>query len=66
MCVQKYVDYFAKLAVKQDFMLSKLYSDQVMAASVIYAARETSEVVKEGWNPQVCPAVYEESNYAQI
>ena len=43
--VKRHVDYFALQAVRQDFMLSKRFADQTIAASIIFAARKASKTV---------------------
>ena len=48
--VRRHIDYFALQAIKQEFMLSKLYSDQTVAAAIIFAARKASKVVEYAWN----------------
>ena len=50
--IKRHTDYFALQVIKQDFMLSKQFSDQVIAASTIYAARKASNILKESWNTQ--------------
>jgi len=50
--IKRHTDYFALQVIKQDFMLSKQFSDQVIAASTIYAARKASNILKESWNIQ--------------
>ena len=48
--VRRHIDYFAMQALKQEFMLTKRFSDQTVAVAIIYAARTASKVLKEGWN----------------
>jgi len=49
--VKRHIDYFALQAVKQEsYMLAKCYSDQTIAAAIIYAARKASKIVEEAWN----------------
>ena len=48
--VRRHVDYFAQQAIKQEFMLSKIYSDQTVAAAIIFSARKASKVVENAWN----------------
>ena len=48
--MRRHIDYFALQAIKQEFMLSKLYSDQTVAAAIIFAARKASKVVEYAWN----------------
>ena len=48
--VKRHVDYFTQQAIKQEFMLSKKYPDQTIAAAIIYAARQASKVFETSWN----------------
>ena len=48
--VKRHVDYFTQQAIKQEFMLSKKYLDQTIAAAIIYAARQASKVFVKSWN----------------
>ena len=43
--IRRHVDYFASQAIKQEFMLDKRFSDQTVAAAIVYAARKASKVV---------------------
>ena len=48
--VRRHVDYFALQAIKQDFMLTKKFTDQTVAAAIIFAARLASKVLRTPWN----------------
>ena len=47
-------------------MLTKEFSDQVIAASVIYAARYASKVIAEPWLKDMFPYVFGVEGIAEI
>ena len=48
--IRRHIDFFALQAIKQDFMFTKQFSDQTIAAAVIYAARQASNTLLNPWN----------------
>ena len=56
--VRRHVDYFALLALRQDFMLTRKFSDETIAVAIIYAARKASRALKNSWNQEAFSVLF--------
>ena len=56
--VKRNVEYFSMMALKQDFMLTKKFEEQTIAAAIIYASRKATKVIETDWNTEAFSQIF--------